>query len=172
LTWTTVSGATSYNIYRSTSTTPPSSRTHPVSGGSTNSFIDTGLTTGMRYHYWITAVNSAGESSPALGYIGFATPVTIATTVPSAPTGVTAERLGVGGVLVSWSPMPNAAAVIEYELQRSTNGSTWSTDTITTFTGHASTNWHPPTTAYFRVRARNSVGWGPYSSPVSVILLF
>lgn len=80
LTWTTVSGATSYNIYRSTSSTQPSIPTYSVSGGSTSSYTDTGLVTGRQYLYWVTAVNSAGESQSAR-YIGAA--------VPSAGTGFT-----------------------------------------------------------------------------------
>jgi cellulose 1,4-beta-cellobiosidase len=46
LTWGAVSGATSYNIYRSNSATAPSTPTFTASGGNTNSYNDTGLTMG------------------------------------------------------------------------------------------------------------------------------
>ncbi len=61
LSWTSVSGATGYKVYRST-----------VNGGSytalpgtvtTNSYSDTGLTNGTTYYYVVTANNASGESA-------------------------------------------------------------------------------------------------------------
>jgi hypothetical protein len=60
LTWSPSSGATSYNIYRSTSSGGETLLTNGV--GST-SFTDTGLSNGTTYYYQVTAVNSAGESA-------------------------------------------------------------------------------------------------------------
>ena len=61
LTWTAAAGATSYNIYRST--TPGGEGATPYRTGATGtSFTDTGLTNGTRYYYRLTAVNGGGES--------------------------------------------------------------------------------------------------------------
>ncbi len=59
LTWTASSGATSYNVKRSTTSGGPYST---VGSPSTTSFTNTGLTNGTPYYYVVTAVNSAGES--------------------------------------------------------------------------------------------------------------
>jgi hypothetical protein len=62
LTWTASTGATSYNVFRSTSaggegTTPWST------GLTTTTFTDTGLTNGTTSFYKVTAVNTAGQSA-------------------------------------------------------------------------------------------------------------
>ncbi len=62
LTWTASSGATSYNVKRST-----------VNGGSyttianvpTPAFVNTGLTNGIPYYYVVTALNAGGETVPS-----------------------------------------------------------------------------------------------------------
>ena len=60
LAWTGSTGATSYNVYRSTATgTETSYRT----GLTTTSLTDMGLTNGTAYFYKVTAVNTAGESA-------------------------------------------------------------------------------------------------------------
>lgn len=59
LAWAGGSGATSYNIYRGTSS---GGETEVDTGISSASFTDTGLTNGKTYYYEATSVNSAGES--------------------------------------------------------------------------------------------------------------
>lgn len=54
LSWTTVTGATSYNLYRNASL---------IHSGTGTTFTDTGLTAGATYVYTVKAVNSAGESA-------------------------------------------------------------------------------------------------------------
>jgi fibronectin type 3 domain-containing protein len=61
LNWAAVAGATTYNVYRST--TPGGEGATPVASGvTTTSFTDTGLSDGTTYYYRITAVNLGGES--------------------------------------------------------------------------------------------------------------
>lgn len=65
LSWSVVSGATSYDIYRSDSLGGTYSRlgSEPtVSSGATLSYTDTGLSAGTTYYYKITAINGSGES--------------------------------------------------------------------------------------------------------------
>ena len=61
LTWSAGSGATSYNLYRST--TAGGEGTTPVQTGITGtSYTNTGLTNGTTYYFKVAAVNSAGTS--------------------------------------------------------------------------------------------------------------
>jgi parallel beta-helix repeat protein len=60
LSWTASSGATSYNVQRSTTSGGPYSQ---VGSPTTTSFTDTGLTNGTEYFYVVAAVNAAGASA-------------------------------------------------------------------------------------------------------------
>ena len=59
LSWTASSGATSYNVYRGTSS---GSETSFATGITTTTYTNTGLTNGTTYYYKVAAVNSAGTS--------------------------------------------------------------------------------------------------------------
>ena len=61
LTWNAVSGATSYQLYRS-GNSGNESATPSVSGITGTTFTDTGLNPGTTYYYRVVAVNSAGAS--------------------------------------------------------------------------------------------------------------
>ena len=61
LTWTASTGATSYNIYRGTTST--AELTTPIATGiKTTSFTNTGLTPSTTYYYKVVAVNSYAGS--------------------------------------------------------------------------------------------------------------
>lgn len=84
ITWSSVTGAISYNVYWSTT-----SGVTKLNGSKftsvTTPYVHTGLTNGATIYYVVTAVNSAGESVESLQ-----TGATPATTIPAAPTGVAA----------------------------------------------------------------------------------
>lgn len=61
VTWPVVSGAVSYNLYRSTTTGVTTSGTKIA--GVTSPYSNTGLVAGTTYYYIVTAVNSVGESA-------------------------------------------------------------------------------------------------------------
>lgn len=104
LSWTAVSGATSYDLYRSTSAGGTFSRvgSEPtVSSGSTVTYADSGLTAGTTYFYQITALNTDGESAAS-------TAVQVATTAAGSGGGSGGGGGGSGGGTVA---APSAAAV-------------------------------------------------------------
>jgi hypothetical protein len=59
LTWSASTGATSYNVKRSTTSGGPYSQ---IATPSSNSYTDTGLTNGTTYYYVVSAVDSVGQS--------------------------------------------------------------------------------------------------------------
>src|SRR5579883_869987 len=63
LSWSSVSGATAYNVYRSTAS--GGEGTTPINGSAitTTSYTDTGLTNGTTYYYKLAAMNSCGTGS-------------------------------------------------------------------------------------------------------------
>lgn len=63
LTWNPPSGATSYNLKRSTTADGVFST---VSSPTTNNFTDATAVVGTRYFYQVTALNATGESTPSL----------------------------------------------------------------------------------------------------------
>jgi fibronectin type 3 domain-containing protein len=63
LNWATVSGASSYNVYRS-ATAGGEGATPYQTGVTTNFFSDSGLPGNSTYYYRITAVGAGGESAP------------------------------------------------------------------------------------------------------------
>ena len=63
LNWTASAGANNYKIYRSTSTTIPSS---PVATGVVGTtYTDTAASAGKTHYYWVRACNTAGCSAPS-----------------------------------------------------------------------------------------------------------
>jgi len=156
--WTASSGATSYNLYRST--TAGGEGTTPYKTGVTSPSVDTGLTNGTKYYYKVAAVNSFG-TSPLSSEVS-ATP---ASGVPAAPTGVSATA-GNAQVSVSWSASSGATS---YNLYRSTTaGGEGTTPYKTNVTSPSvDTGLTNGTTYFYKVAAVNASGTSPLSSEVS-----
>lgn len=62
LTWSLVPGATSYNVYRNTTGQAPTLPATPLATVTTSQYVDTSVTENIQYWYWVTSVNSSGES--------------------------------------------------------------------------------------------------------------
>jgi fibronectin type 3 domain-containing protein len=60
LNWSNVTGAVSYNLYRSTISEVITSKAKLAAGISTTTYVDNEVTTGTTYYYQVTAVNADG----------------------------------------------------------------------------------------------------------------
>jgi fibronectin type 3 domain-containing protein len=163
--WNTSPGATSYHIYRSTSSSGP----FPMVGTTpATSYTDTGLSAGTTYYYEVSAANSGGNSAPS-------SPVsatTVSATTPQPPTGLTATTFSSSQINLSWTAPSNngGSPITGYKIERSNSGSSWSTlvsNTGSTATTYSDTGLFPTTTYSYRVSAINSVGTSSPSNTAS-----
>ena len=151
-----------YDIRRAATATGPWSSVAKVVA-TTFSWKDTGLTNGVRYYYRLRAHNAAGWG-PASAAVS-----AVPRTVPSAPLSPSATW-GDASATASWSAPASdgGAAINQYQLQYSYDGTTWTNvsaglQTQLTLGGLANGD-----AIRFVVRAHNAAGWGPMTSEVWV----
>ena len=161
--WTAVTGATSYNVYWST-TSGVTKATGTKIAGTTSPYVHTGLSAGTAYYYIVTAVNSVGESLASTQATATTNPP--APSAPAAPTGVGATG-GAKQVSVSWSAVSGATSYNLY--WATTSGVTTATGTkITGATSpYVQTGLADSTAYYYIVTAVNGVGEGVASAQVT-----
>ncbi|MFY7883534.1 MAG: fibronectin type III domain-containing protein, partial [Dolichospermum sp.] len=121
ISWTAVSGATSYNVQYKLST----ATTWTTLTASTTSSTLTGLTAGSMYNFQIQAVCASGTSSYVASSFTTATAATCGN-----PTGLTATSITTTGATLGWTAVSGATSYnIQYKLSTAT---TWTTTTATT----------------------------------------
>ena len=134
-------------------------------GSTSTTHTVTGLDKGTEYTFRVRAVNSVGD-----GTASSAVTETTLTTVPGAPTGLSATAAATSMALAWTAPTDNGgAAITEYQYRfttGSTAGGTW-TDTNSTATSVTISSLTAETEYTFQVRAVNSVGNSPASSAVT-----
>ena len=158
LTWSAVSGAASYRVYRSESR----GTGYSLLGTTTStSYVNTGAAVGKTYYYRVKAVNSAGTSAYSNIVSGRAKAA-----IPAAPRVTIGKSSASGKPQLTWAAVDGAA---KYEIYRSTQQSTgYSLLGTTTSTSYVNTGAAVGTTYYYKVRALNVDGAaGAYSSTVS-----
>ncbi len=144
LSWAASSGATGYNIYRSTSTGKEASYKSNVSG---TTYEDSGLPDGTTYYYKVTAVNGGSESAQS--------PEASAVTKPPPPSSLTAVA-GDSKVVLSW---PASATATGYEIYRDTLGGVGgAAGILVTGTTYTDTGLVNGTTYYYQMSAINGSG--------------
>jgi fibronectin type 3 domain-containing protein len=163
LSWNAVSGATSYNIYRSTTSNGQGS-TPIATGVTTTNFSNTGLSASTTYYYKIAAVNSNGTSSQS-GEASATT--TTGGTIPGQVTGLSATATSSSQINLNWGAVSGATS---YNIYRSTTsngqGSTPFASGITG-TSYSNTGLSASTTYYYKVAAVNAAGTGTQSAQAS-----
>lgn len=128
-----------------------------------NAFQNTGLIPATKYWYRVRSRNSQGASEP--------TNVATATTrdvIPNDPSNLFASAIDYFSIKLNWSD--NSGNETNFTIERSIDGSNFANvdsvgRNITTF---SSKGLKDQTTYYFRVRARNAIGYSGYSN-VAVI---
>jgi titin len=157
LTWSAEQGVSGYDLYQGTAPGPASAAPTTLAASATSDTL-TGLKVGVTHYFYLTAVNSAGQSLPSAE--ASAEPVG----APSAPA-VTVDP-GIGSVKVSWQkPQDQGSPVTGYTLL-------WrdiTTGVITPVTLGAGSITHTVdglnngSSYEFAVEATNAVGTGPAS---------
>ncbi|MFM8303315.1 MAG: fibronectin type III domain-containing protein, partial [Actinomycetota bacterium] len=158
-----------YDVQYSTSSTFASGVVFSESGTTTGSSVDvTGLTNGTTYYFRVRATNLAGDG-PWSPISNGAKPYT----TPGVPTAVSAGRVASETVRVSFTaPGNGGSAITDYDVQYSTDstfasGVVFSESGTTTGASVDVSGLTNGTTYYFRVRATNAAGDGPWSNPTN-----
>jgi fibronectin type 3 domain-containing protein len=159
LQWTYEENATSYKIYRST--TSGGEGATPIATTTSSSYTDTSVTAGTTYYYEVTALTGTTESvrSPEVSAN------TSGTSTPPTPVGLVATA-GNGSVALSWTASTGATS---YSIYRGTTSGGEGTTSIATTTTNSYTNTGLTngTTYYYKVSATNSAGTSAQSGEAS-----
>jgi len=157
LSWTAVTGATSYNV--KIPTTVYGTYTTIASSVTDTTYTNTSLTNGTTYYYVVSAVGAGGESVNSAE--ASATP---AAPVPSTPTGLNATP-GDGQVSLSWTASDGATS---YNVERSTvDGGPFTSIANQAGTSYTDTSVTDGTTYYYVLAADNASGESPNSAEAS-----
>ncbi len=157
------SNETSYILQRSL--TSGSGFTNIVTlAANTTTYSNTGLNSSTTYYYRVQALNSTGSST--WSNVAYATTANAAP--PAAPSSLTAKATGCNSILLNW--VDKSVNETNFELRRAT--SLYGTYSIvatlpantTTFTNSGLTKGRK---YYYKVRAKNSVGYSAYSNTAS-----
>jgi len=158
LSWTSVTGATSYHVKRATTTGGPYTQ---VSAPTTTAFADTGLSNGTTYFYVASAVNSAGESANSSEV---SAKPTAPAQAPAVPTGLTATAAS-AQVSLTWSA---SATATSYNVKRSTTtGGPYTTISSPTAANLTDTGLTNGTAYFYVISAVNSTGESANSAQAS-----
>ena len=134
-------------------------------GNTGTTYSHTGLSAGTTRHYRVSAINANGTGTAS----GTAS-ATTATTVPGAPTELTATADGSTEIDLAWTAPSNTGGspITGYKIEVSPDGNSNWTDlvanTSSTATTYSHTSLSPGTTRHYRVSAINTNGAGEASN--------
>lgn len=162
--WTKVTGANGYEIYRATSKTAAQKLVKTVTSGSTLSFTNGSLTCGKNYYYTVKAYRTVNGKKV---YSGSSTKK-YAKPVPATPTATLTKKSSTS-ITVKWTKVTGANG---YEIYRATskNGTYKKIKTVTkgATVSYVNTGCKKSTRYYYKVRAYRTVSgkkvFGSYSA--------
>jgi|GEM_PF-6819538 len=156
LSWSAVQGATSYEVRRWLN--DPAQKIL-VFNGSQTSFVNTGLTNGLRYSYEVSSVNASG-TGPASAAVS----ATVGAQIPSAPQNLRAVA-GDASVSLTWDV---ASGATSYKVRRwATSNPSAVTETNTTTNSSSLSGLTNGTSYSFSVIATNASGSSAASATVA-----
>jgi len=155
ISWSSVSGAVGYILFRSTSHNGPFSfPANYVMSMTTTTYTDSGLSLNTSYSYTVVAMNAAGVSTNSA----------IVSTAPSAPTSLNAYP-GNALITLAWSASANAT---NYTIKRGlSSGNETTTVATTTNLTYTDANLLNGTTYYYVVTATGTSGTSANSTEAS-----
>jgi trimeric autotransporter adhesin len=164
----------SYNVYRSTTSGfTPSSSNLIASGVTGTSYSNTGLAASTTYYYVVEALDADG-SSVSSAQASAETSAAPCSTVPSAPTGLTATASSSSAIGLSWTAVtpPANCTINSYNVYGSTtSGFTPGTGNLIasglTGTSYSNTGLAASTTYYYVVEAVDADGTSSASAQAS-----
>ncbi len=159
VTWAASSDATSYTVYRATSSASWATKTN-LGATSETSFNDTTASVMKTYYYWVKASNTYGASGFSAYNTGYRSDGR-----PPAPAGVSAsDGTYADRVEVTWTASSEATS---YTVYRATSSASWATKTNLGATSAISFNdvtATAGTTYYYWVKASNTYGTSGFSA--------
>ena len=158
LTWSAVSGAVSYRVYRSESR----GTGYSLLGTTTStSYVNTGAAVGKTYYYRVKAVNSAGTSAYSNIVSG-----TARTPAPAAPVLKGGTSSASGKPQLTWAAVNGAA---KYDVYRSNSADgTFSKVGSTDKTTYVNTGAVKGVTYFYKIRAVGASGASGFSNTVAI----
>ena len=158
LTWSAVSGAASYRVYRSESR----GTGYSLLGTTTStSYVNTGAAVGKTYYYRVKAVNSAGTSAYSNIVSGRAKAA-----IPAAPRVTIGNSSASGKPQLTWAAVNGAA---KYDVYRSNSADgTFSKVGSTDKTTYVNTGAVKGVTYFYKIRAVGASGASGFSNTVAI----
>jgi len=165
LKWSSVFGATGYNVYRDTTLDGRNRiKVGTTSSKSDTSYTDKGLLSGTRYYYWVSSNNDGGEGRQS------SSPVSAITWLDP-PSGLSVTARSSSSVSLKWSPVIRAAGYYVYR-SKSVNGQYTKLERPASSTSYTDSGLSSCDTYYYKVSAYNiNTERDTLSSPVEAVTL-
>jgi fibronectin type 3 domain-containing protein len=176
LTWTPVTPQSnctidSYSVYGGTSPNPTALIASGITGAS---YSNTGLAASTTYYYVVKVLDADGTSAASAQASATTQPAAACTTVPSAPTGLTATATSSSAIGLSWAAVPPPAdcTIGSYSVYGGTSANqTTLIASGVTGTNYSNTALAPSTTYYYLVKAVDADGTSAASSQATATTL-
>jgi len=161
--WNNVTGAASYNVYRSTTENGSYLKVN-INTVAETSYTDTGLSPKSSYYYYVCAVSNGIEGTKS-------TPPISVTTLVAAPTGVNATAASAISITVTWNPVGGAISYKVYYTTGSAAGNKILVNDSAIGTSFIHSGLQSGTNYYYFIVAVTDEGDSSYSLPALGILI-
>jgi fibronectin type 3 domain-containing protein len=159
--------ADGYKVYRSETFSENYNEIALINSADSTSYLDTNLPINTTYYYKVSAYNERGESGLSKAVSSFATTLPVA-----APSNFRAEARAKGILItdypeieLKWDAVSNATSYIIYRSLTGLDDYIELSKEIGKL--YLDSKLKPETTYYYKIAARNGIGDGPLSDPIS-----